>query len=84
MEATLKSIVEATLWMDWCTFAMKSLSLKSTKDAHLVCRLSLAGAKCQLLVTKMALTLWVNVILKRRDVVLGKVKDSISFESSMD
>ena len=78
MEAALKSIVEVTLWMDWWTFAMKSLSLKSTNDARFVRRLSLAGARCQLLVAKTTLT------LKRCDAVLTKVKDSISFESFMD
>ena len=36
------------------------------------------------MVTKTALTLWTNVVLKRRDAVLAKVKDSISFESFMD
>ena len=43
--------------------------------------MSLAGAHCQLLVVKMASTLWANIILKRRDAVLAKVKDSMSFES---
>ena len=57
MESVLRSIVEATSWVDWWTFAMKSLSLKSTNDACLVCRLSLAGARCQLLVAKTASTL---------------------------
>ena len=84
MEAALKSIVEATSLMDWWTYVMKSLALKSTTDAYLVRRLSLAGARCQLLVTKTASTLWANVVLKRRDVVWAKVKDSISFESFMD
>ena len=57
MEAALCSVVEATLWMDWWTYAMKSLSLKFTDDACLVCCLSLAGAGCQLLVAKTASTL---------------------------
>ena len=83
IEAALKSIVEATSRMDWWTFVMKSLSLKSTKDARLVCRLSLAWARCQLIVAKMASTLWANVILKHCDAVLAKVKDFMSFESFM-
>ena len=83
MEAALKSFVEATSWMDWWTFAMKSLSLKSTKDAHLVCHLTKAGARCQMLVAKMASTLWANVILKQCDAVLAKVKNFTSFESLM-
>ena len=33
---------------------------------------------------KTASTLWANLVLKRRDAVLAKVKDSISFESFMD
>ena len=63
---------------------MKILSLKSIKDAHIVCQLSLVGARCELLVAKKALTLWANVILKQRDAVLAKVKDSMLFESFMD
>ena len=63
---------------------MRSLALKSTDDGSLVRRLSLAGARCQLLVAKMASTLWTNVILKRKDAVLAKVKDSMSFEFFID
>ena len=63
---------------------MKSLALKSTDSSWFVRRLSLARARCQLLVAKMATTLWANIILKRRDAVLAKVKDSMSFESFMD
>ena len=80
----MQLIVEATSWMDKWTFAMKSLALKSTNDAHLVLRLSLAGARCKLLVAKTASTLWVSPVLKRRDAVLAKLKDLISFESFMD
>ena len=54
--------------------------LKSTKVRHL----SLAGARCRLLVAKTASSLWATIILKCRDAVLAKVKDSISFESIMD
>ena len=79
LEAALRSIVEATSWMGWWTYAMKSLSLKSTNDTQLVRRLSLAGARCQLLVAKTASTLWANIILKCWDAVLAKVKDSMSF-----
>ena len=77
MEAALLSVVEATLWMYWWTYAMKCLSLKSTDDACLVFRLSLAGARCQLLVAKTTSTLWANVVLKCRDAVLAKVKDFV-------
>ena len=55
-EVGLKSI-EAAWWMGWWTFAMKSVSLKFTKDAPLVCHLSRAGVRCQLLVAKTASTL---------------------------
>ena len=63
---------------------MKSLSLKSYSDARLVRHISLAGARCQLLVAKTASMLWANLVLKWRDSVLTKVKDSICFESFMD
>ena len=46
MEAAMRSIVEATSW--W-SFVMKSLVLKSSSNASLICHLSLAGARCQLL-----------------------------------
>ena len=57
MEAALLSIVEATSLMDWWTFAMQFLALKSTDDGRLVRRLSLTSARCQLLVAKTAPTL---------------------------
>ena len=47
-------------------------------------RLCVAGARCQLLVAKTASIVWANLVLKWRDAVLTKVKDSISFESFMD
>ena len=50
MEAALRSITEATSWMGWWTYAMKSLALQLSMDICLVRRLSLAGARCQLLV----------------------------------
>ena len=82
LEAALRSVVEATSWMDWWTYAMKSLSLKSTDDARVVRRLSLAGARCHLLVAKTSSTLWANMALKRRDAVLAKV--TLSFKSFME
>ena len=83
MEATLRSVVKETSWIDWWTYAMKFLSLKSTDDTCLVCILFLAGVRCQL-IAKTSSTLWANVVLKRRDTVLAKVKDSITFKSFMD
>ena len=79
MKAAMQSIVEATSWMDWWTFSLKSPVLQSSSDARLVRHLSLAGARCQLLVAKTASTPWANFVLKRRNVVLAKVKDPISF-----
>ena len=84
MEAALCSIVEATSWMDWWTFAMRSLALKFTNDGRLVRCLTLAGTRCQLLIAKTASTLWANIILKMKDMVVAKVKDSVSFESFVD
>ena len=63
---------------------MKSSLLKSTDDVHLVRHLSLAGARCQLLVAKTASTLWADVVLKCRGAVLAKVKDSMSFQFFID
>ena len=84
MEAAMQSIAEATSWMDWWTFTIKSLALQSSSDTCLISYLSLAGTRYQLLVAKTALTPSANLVLKRRDTVLAKVKDSISFESFMD
>ena len=50
MEAAIRAIVETFSWMDWWTFSMKSLALKSSSDARLVRRLSLTGARCPFLV----------------------------------
>ena len=36
MEAVGHSIVEATSWMDWWTFTMKSLALQSSGDSPLI------------------------------------------------
>ena len=72
---------------------VKALNLHMTELAglHTVYNLnktgvlwSSASARCQLLVAKTASTLWANLILKRRDTVLAKVKDSMSFESFVD
>ena len=80
MEAAMHSIVEASSWMDWWTFAMQSLALQSSRDS----RLSLGGCRCQFLVAKTTSTLWANIVLKQLDAVLVKVKDSLSFKSFMD
>ena len=84
LEAVVWSIIEATSWMDWSTFTIKSMALKSSHVSRFVQWLCLAGAWYQLLVDKAASTVWVNMVLKRCDAVLVKVKDSISFESFMD
>ena len=57
--------------MDRWAYKMKSISLKSTNAACLVRHLSLAGARCQLLVAKAASSLWINVILKQGHAVLA-------------
>ena len=54
------------------------MALNSSEDSRMVNCLFVAGSWCQLLVGEMALTLWANLILKRRDAVLTKVKDNIS------
>ena len=84
MEAAPRSIVEATSWMDWWTFAMRSLALKSTNDGRLVRRLSLAGARCQLLVAKTASTLWANISLRAGMWSWLRSRTLMSFESFMD
>ena len=43
-----------------------------------------AGAWCQLLLVRTTSTLSANLLIKRYNVVLGKLKDNISFKSFMD
>ena len=83
-EAAAQFIVETTFWRDWWTFAAKSMISRSSNEVRLLKQLFVAGARCQLLVAKMASSVWANLVLKRRDAVLTKVKDSISFGSFMD
>ena len=77
-------IVETTSWIDWWTFAAKSMALNGLKDSKILSHLLIvAGARCLLLVAKTTPTLSASLILKCRDVVSTKVKDNI-FESFMD
>ena len=46
-------------WLNWWTYVMKFLSLKSTDDTRLVRRLFLASIRCQL-IAKTASTLWAS------------------------
>ena len=42
------------------------------------------GARCRLLVARTSSSIWVNLLLKCRDAVLGKLKDNVSFDSVME
>ena len=84
VEAAMRSIVEATSWMDWWMFSMKFLAHKSYGGACLIRCLSLAGTRCQILLPKTDSTLWASRLLNGHNAVLVKVKYSISFESFMD
>ena len=84
LEAAVRSIFEATSWVDWWTFMVKSMALRSSQEVRLIKWQCVAGARCQLLVAKIASTVWANLLLKRQDAVLTMVKDSIFFESFMD
>ena len=83
-EAAARSIVDVTSWMDWRTFAAKSMALWFPEEVKMLKWLFVAGARCRLLVATTASTVWSNLVLKRRDAILTKVKGSISFESFMD
>ena len=56
-------------------FTVKSMALCSTQEVQMIKWLCMAGARCQLLVAKTTSTVWANLILKRGDAVLTKVKD---------
>ena len=81
LEATARTLLEVTSWMDWWTYAGKSLALCSSSYTDMVNCPFVVGARCQLLVAKTASTSWVNVLLKRLDAFLGKLKGNIRFES---
>ena len=84
VEAAVRSIIEASSWLNWWTFTVKSMALRFSQEVRMLKQLCIAGARCQLLVEKTVSTVWVNLVLKWRDAVIMKVKDSISFESFMD
>ena len=84
LEAAVLTLIEATSWMNWWKFAARSMALSSSSDHHKVKCFFVAGARCQLLVAKTVSTMWANLILKRCDAILAKVKDNILFESFMD
>ena len=71
-------------WMDWSTFATKSMDLSGLEDSHRIHYLFVAGVCCQIQVAETASTFWDNFLLKHHDAILGKIKDDISFESFMD
>ena len=83
LDAAVCSVIEATSWMIWWTFATRSMPLSSSCDHHKVKRFFVAGSKCQLLVAETALTIWANLIRKCHDAVHAKVKDNISESSPL-
>ena len=65
--AAAQSIIEAPSWMDWWTFAAKSMILRFSEEVKMLKLLFVAGARCQIFVAKMASTIWANLVWKRRD-----------------
>ena len=80
----MRTVGEAMFWIDQWTYSAKSLDLRDRSDAPKFKYLFTAGARCHLLVTNAALTVWANLLLKCRDAFLGKLKDDMSFEAFLD
>ena len=78
LEPTTRTIIEAVSWMDWWTYSDKFHALHGLFESKKLKHLFVAGARCQLLVAKMASTMWANH-LKCHDAVLGKLQDNLFF-----
>ena len=70
--------------MYWWTYFAKFLALQGSCEACKLKLLFVAGTSCQLLITKMVLTMWGNLLLKLWDIILGKLRDKVSFNSFME
>ena len=81
LEAAARTIIEATLWIDWWIYSAKYLALLDSLEAKKLKHLFVVGARCQLLVVKMSSTKWANLLLKRGD---RETEDDIPFKSSID
>ena len=57
LEAAAFTVEETTSWMDWWTFAAKSMALRGSEDSKMLKCLFVAGARCHVLVAKTASTL---------------------------
>ena len=49
LEATARTIMEATSWMDWWTYSAKSLALSDSSEVKKVKHHFVASTHCQLL-----------------------------------
>ena len=82
--AAMRTLLEATSWTDWWFYDAKPFSMRDTNKKTKVQCLFVTGTRMHLLVTKTALMICANSMLKQCDAVLGKVKDNISSDSFMD
>ena len=64
--------------MEWWTYSAKSLALVDFAEATKVESLFVTGSCCQLLVAKMSLTMWANLLPKHQDAALGKLNNDMS------
>ena len=58
--------------------------MKDSSEITRVNHLFVAGTHCQLLVAKMALTVWANIVIKHCHAILGRHEDNMLLESFMD
>ena len=83
LEATARTLLETTSWLDWWMHTTKSLALCDKSDVDKIKCLFIAGSKFQLLVAMTAATIWTNMFLNCHDAVLGMVKINFSYDSYM-
>ena len=83
VEASARTLLEATSWMDWCS-SLLGLQLWPTWQR----RLNVTGfphrAQILMMMAMPMLMLWANKVLKRCDVLLRKISNSITYEYKME
>ena len=63
LETVVRTLLEKTSWVDWWTYAAKSLAFRNKSDVAKVKHLFMAGTRCQLLVAKTASTVRASMLL---------------------
>ena len=84
LEASARTLLEVTSWVDWWFYNTKSLPMSDCSRRAKVEDFFVTGDRMQLLLVETTSTIWANSVLKYRDALMGKVKDDVSLESFME